>query len=376
MKKSVAIIGGTVESLATSLNLVKNNYLVYYVDKKRESNFQGRGMILTPRSLNSLKKLGVYDTVLKVGYPLNYQTILSDRGKDYYTYKWKSPQGQFLSISEELLSEIFLQEIKKNSKDFKMFFKESYKIKDKNIEFFQLELKKKFDHIISAEGNDSKIRNELFETEIPEKSHIQRVQCITTCPSELNYEDRVLEWWGHGKRLVLFPLSRSKVCLQLYYKIEEDFERNNIQRLSMLLESMKDLKGYGIQNIQKTLRFELSSQNPKNVMTSSSDFFQNWILKNKNESNIHLLGNPIDPSLFQNDALNFEDSIEILNLLNDPSYNFYNRKEIQFLNKKSQKVSNEYSKNIGSFRSIFRLLRFITYKGFLMDMAMKDTNKF
>lgn len=376
MKKNIALIGGTIESLATSLHLVKNQYHVDYIEKEKEINLKGRGLILTPRASNSLIKLGVYDKVKKLGHQLNYQVLVNSKGRDYYSYKWNINSLPFLSISEELLGEIFLQEIKNISKgNFNVHYRESYKIKDNHVQFTNPILKKNFDHLIVAEGPNSKIRKELFQIETNSLNYM-RVQLITRCPSILDYEDRVIEWWGYGHRFVMFPLSKTELCIQVFSPLEESIPFTKLQVGSYITEIFKDFKGYGIQNILNDIKYQLTTQN--NIQTSF-DFFENFKVNKKPDSNIHLMGtsiHQIDDSLFQQASVSFDDSLEILNYLQDTSKPFYNRNSIQFLNEKSQYISKEYLKNIGSFRSLFRFFRIIIYKGLLMDQSMKKVNKF
>jgi 2-polyprenyl-6-methoxyphenol hydroxylase-like FAD-dependent oxidoreductase len=83
--KHILVVGRTVEGVCAAIALRRKNYTVDLVDDDRNYGSEGRGLILTPRSLRALDELGVLKPVIGRSHPLNYVTQSTDLGQKMFT---------------------------------------------------------------------------------------------------------------------------------------------------------------------------------------------------------------------------------------------------------------------------------------------------
>jgi hypothetical protein len=77
---------------------------------------------------------------------------------------------------------------------------------------------------------------------------------IIKCPSEIDYQNNIFEWWGQT-RLVVFPVSNSEIAVSITLKMPETgLDKTSKIVISQIGKACSDFKGSAVELVIKEVK--------------------------------------------------------------------------------------------------------------------------
>ncbi|KAG2393433.1 hypothetical protein C9374_006964 [Naegleria lovaniensis] len=166
-------------------------------------------------------------------------------------------------------------------------------------------------YLQSKLGNESMIRSRFYECDT----------IIMPCPSDIDYESRIFEWWNNSSRLSLIPLPNQQLGLSSIQYIPKHSalgaERVNTTCLHFVFKIHSNLRDNGVDSVLDNVRQLFHSRDRVGVVASSQiayDHELKQLYHSTDDSSVVAIGNvahSVDPTLYQQTFIAIHDAVQL-----------------------------------------------------------------
>ena len=165
-------------------------------------------------------------------------------------------------------------------------------------------------------GSDATVKSRCYEVDT----------AIIPCPSDIDYEARIFEWWNNSSRLAVIPLPNNQLGLNSIQYIPKHsalgFERNGANSLQFILKIHSNLRDNGIDSVLDYIKQLFYSRDRVGIAANSQvnyehELSQLYAFANPSDQNspcVVAIGNVahcVDPTIYQGPSIAIQDAIQL-----------------------------------------------------------------
>lgn len=292
----INIIGGGISGLSTALAFETNGIEYNLFERNSEITYENVGLGISSNMYHILKEWGILDETIEIGAEI-YKFHFVDENLNYInSFKMKNPP---LCVNRKLFYELILKKLDKN----KIHLNSN---KSKN-DFHKSEI------VISAEGINSKTRNEIYpELKIRDSNQILW-RGISEIELNEKFKNSYHDFIGNNLRFAIIHSGKNYYSWYMVKEKQTDdtitFDRNILKSYFKNYHSIVTEVIEKSENIYFSELLDIKPSNRKNLA---------WF-----NENILMIGDaihPTTPNMANGACLAMEDSYLLANLLNEKSY--------------------------------------------------------
>ncbi|KAF0983964.1 hypothetical protein FDP41_007879 [Naegleria fowleri] len=167
-------------------------------------------------------------------------------------------------------------------------------------------------YLQSKLGNESTmVRSRFYECD----------SIIMPCPSDIDYESRMFEWWNNSSRLTIIPLPNQQLGLNSIQYIPKHSalgaERVNTNCLHFVFKIHSNLRDNGVDSVLDNMRQLFYTRDRVGVVASSKiayDHELKQLYHTMDDSSVVAIGNvahSVDPTLYQQTFVAIHDAVQL-----------------------------------------------------------------
>jgi 2-polyprenyl-6-methoxyphenol hydroxylase-like FAD-dependent oxidoreductase len=245
MVMKINIIGAGIGGLMTAISLQRKGYEVEIYEAAAELRPLGAGIIMASNALQIARRLGVAESIIQAGVPLQSFGIANHRGRPLQLMDIQAVKAKYgepsVVIHRGNLQQILLKELASTSIQLGKRLASLEHLADGRVQArFENGSLTESDLLIGADGLRSATRRAIFgDTPLRYSSH--------TCwrgilPHVIDHPEQGLELWAKtgGKRIAMLQLSPTQVYFYYTEKRKPGFNVPVAERVAYLCEQLQE----------------------------------------------------------------------------------------------------------------------------------------
>ncbi len=228
---SIAIVGAGIGGLTTALFLEKLGVPVQVFEQATEIKPLGAGIILAHNAMQVFDKLGLKESIAKLGNPLTSINISTARLEIINKIEMQYFDNKFavnsVAIQRGVLQKFLIDQLKTKCINLNKKVID-VKVGDKAYLLFSDDDEIECDAVIAADGINSVVRKKLFQEATIRKPNQMCWRGISNIRLPLKFHSELNEMWGKGSRFGFVKISTNEVYWYGLHSSHQKLEKGDL----------------------------------------------------------------------------------------------------------------------------------------------------